>query len=174
MNFYSGDFVKLDFSGVKGKMIKDGVVNITPVLSNYENRVIGLIDGDFVVFNSKLTDNLKGTYNIFLVGDFDDENKKSYKLCQVNFIGGLVDTTKSTNEKMIEIIESALEGRIKQEYKSYTINNRTIEKYSPKELLDLLKYYKGQLYKEKINELSPENKARNQLRLVKLIDHEFY
>lgn len=57
---------------------------------------------------------------------------------------------KTHAEKMLEAIESALEGRILDEYKNLKINNREITKHSFDELRRLRDYYRGEIARQKI------------------------
>jgi len=55
---------------------------------------------------------------------------------------------KSNARVMVEMIELMLKGNASAGVKSYQINNRSLERYSIPELLQLLNYYKNQLSRE--------------------------
>lgn len=56
---------------------------------------------------------------------------------------------KTHAEKMLEAIESVLEGRVLDDYKSLKINNREITKHSFDELRRLRDYYRGEVARRK-------------------------
>ncbi|HIU06754.1 MAG TPA: hypothetical protein IAC46_04140 [Candidatus Onthoplasma faecigallinarum] len=51
---------------------------------------------------------------------------------------------------MLELVEAALEGRLKNEYKSIKINNREITKHSFSELTELRTYYRAEVARDKV------------------------
>lgn len=131
---------------------------------------------EFVQFNSTETERLaEGVYTLFLVCYFKGtNNKKIINLVDnIKISAGLLSDTTSNNQKMIDIIESALEGRLEEGYSSYSIQGRSITKYSLEELRSLLKFYKGELYNEKYSQLTDEQKSAKCLRLVNVVYHNF-
>ena len=51
---------------------------------------------------------------------------------------------------MLELVEAALEGRLKNEYKSIKINNREITKHAFSELTELRTYYRAEVARDKV------------------------
>lgn len=127
-----------------------------------------------VSFSSNETELLeKGNYDLYLLCYKNDLDKIAVKLSQVIVLEGIFSSSISNIEKMVEVIEDVLQKRIKQEYISYTINGRQITKFSPSELVELLKYYKEELYNYKFSQLDEEEKQKRQLRLINLVNHDF-
>jgi hypothetical protein len=53
---------------------------------------------------------------------------------------------------MVEMIEAMMAGNASEGIKSYTINNRSLERYSVEELMTLLSYWRGRLLLERRRE----------------------
>lgn len=175
----AGDFVEISLEDLLinscDDRVKQDYVKYELVLTNNKERLSKIVQNkqEIVRFSSSQTENLKGNYQIFILFYINEQDKFSLNFGNVYFRQSLFTSSNSKTEEMIEVIEEILKGRIKQEYVSYTINNRSITKFSPRELVEILKFYKKQLYDEKINEMTAEQKARAQLRLIHEVQHDF-
>ncbi len=59
-----------------------------------------------------------------------------------------VGDSRTSAAKMVEMIEAMMAGNASEGVKSYSINNRTLERYSMAELLQLLSYWRMRLAQE--------------------------
>ena len=64
-------------------------------------------------------------------------------------LSNLPEDSRTDSERMVEMIEAMIAGNASAGVKSYTINNRTLERYSIDELLKLLTFFRNRLAKER-------------------------
>lgn len=165
----SGDTFRLPLSDLKISFVN----KIEYILTNKKGIILsGNIENNVILI--KNTESLlSGKYDLYIKETDSEGNVKSHFLDYVSVTGNVYSVSLSDNEKMVKAIQDCLHNRVKQEYISYTINGRSITKFSPKELIDLLKYYQSEVYNEKYAALSKEQKAKQGLLLVNYVENEF-
>lgn len=107
--------------------------------------------------DSGITD---GTYQLFLLFTKEDF-KKTEKSIVFEVYKNITDSYEeydalSYSRKMLNMLNSLVEGRLESDYESYTIGGRSITKMSPTELLKLRDYFE-----EKVAFEEDEQNGRN-------------
>lgn len=161
--FYSGD--SLEF------YVKNDTYDNT-----YTCKVIFVKDGEKFTFSSVYnTDRFNflissdessqindGSYKVFVL--FSKDNfVKTEELYFVKVMPNILSCsnvqTTSYNEKILNAIEDLLEGRMKDDYVSYRIGNRSITKMQPESLLKLRDYFADKVDMEKQFNSNGKNKG---------------
>lgn len=143
-DFYAGDYVTFKVSTNYDNSYTCKVVfigekkNFTFSATSYDNGFIFNLNPE----ETTLFD--KGYYKLFTV--FERINyKKTEELSKVNILDNILNSNCvdiiSYNRKMLTAIEDILANRMKDDYDSYTIGNRSITKMKPESLLKLRDYF---------------------------------
>lgn len=143
-DFYAGDYVEFKITSTYDNSYTCKAIFISEK-KNFDFSATSFDDG--FVFNltpdqTQLFD--KGFYKIFTV--FERINyKKTEELTTVNILDNILNGNCadiiSYNRKMLNAIQDRIDGRLRDDYDSYTIGNRSITKMKTDSLLKLRDYF---------------------------------
>lgn len=175
--FFAGDSInwQIDFTNFKsidGYLLNLVFVNTKDKFTVNSN---GNTDGSFsVAIAGTVTSNYKnGKYLLFIVltrlsDNFTKQIEYGYLEIKENILHVAELDNRTHAEKMIELINLILEGKIEDDVSSYSINGRQLNKYSFKELIELRNQYKLEVEAEKIKKDIKEKgfSNRNKLKIL--------
>jgi len=144
-----GETLKLEFS-VTADSVEVIVAGATKIISN------AILEGGVFKFIHDTSNMPTGLYSweaFMITGDEKkhitrDTFELKESLASAPSTAYDAERDKSDARIMVEMIEKMLKGNASAGVKSYQINNRSLERYSIPELLQLLNYYKNQLSRE--------------------------
>lgn len=168
IDFFSGDNV--DFFIINKDYNGDYNCKVIFIKDNLKYEFLGSYVLDRFNFSisttesEKIKDNKYRVFVLFSKNNFSKTDILKDVLVKPNILTSACIETTTYNKKMLKAIEDILQGRMEDDYVSYTIGNRSITKMSPESLIKLKDYFQDLVNQEEQYNINGVNKG-NKLKI---------